>query len=83
MEFVTFKWRPAAGYRSQFGPEQVNTLWAMLRRHYDGPARLTCVTDEPAGISNEVRVVPLWSDHAKVPSPHGAGNPSCYRRLKC
>ncbi len=82
MEFVCFKWRAPTHYRSQFGPETVNTLWSMIRRHYTGPARLTCVTDEPAGISSEVRVLPLWKDHDKLPSPHGVGNPSCYRRLR-
>lgn len=82
MEFVCFKWKPATHYRSNFGPEHVNTLWKMLRRHYEGPARLTCVTDDPAGIDKEIRVMPLWKDHAKLASPHGAGNPSCYRRLR-
>lgn len=81
MEFVCFKWKPPLHYRSQFGPEQVNTLWSMLRRNYIGPARLTCVTDDAAGISKEVNVLPLWETFGKLPSPHGAGNPSCYRRL--
>lgn len=80
-EFVTFKWRPKPGYRSHFGAEQVNTLWSMLGRNYDGPCRLTCITDDAAGISREVRVIPLWEFGAKLESPHGAGNPSCYRRL--
>lgn len=80
-EFVTFKWKPDVGYRSQFPPSTVNTLWSMLRRHYDGPCRLTCITDDPDGIDAAVRIVPLWSDHAQMPSPHGAGYPSCYRRL--
>lgn len=82
MEFVTFRWRPAPGYRSKFAPATVNTLWSMIRRNYRGDCRLTCVTDDPAGISPEVRIVPLWSDHAALPSPHGVAYPSCYRRLK-
>lgn len=82
MEFVTFKWRPAAGYRSSFGPATVNTLWSMIRRNFRGDCRLTCITDDPAGISREVRVLPLWSDHSNLASPHGRGYPSCYRRLK-
>lgn len=82
MEFVCFKWAPAPGYRSEFGAATVNTLWSMIRRNYDGPARLTCVTDDGAGISDAVRVFPLWQDHAKLASPHGIGNPSCYRRLR-
>lgn len=81
MEFVCYKWRPAAGYRSSYGGQQVNILWNMLQRHYDGPCRLTCITDDATGISAEVRVIPLWEFGAKLPSPHGVGNPSCYRRL--
>lgn len=81
-EFVTFKWKPGQQYRSQFGPETVNTLWSMLGRHHDGPFRLTCITDDAKGISGEVRTIPLWDDHCKLPSPHGHGYPSCYRRLK-
>lgn len=80
-EFVTFKWRPTPGYRSKFGPETVNTLWSMLARNYDGPCRLTCITDDAAGISREVRVIPLWRELCDVPSPHGPAYPSCYRRL--
>ena len=54
----------------------------MLKRHYHKPFELICVTDDPIGILPDVKIVPLWSDFANVPSPHGAGNPSCYRRLK-
>jgi hypothetical protein len=82
MEFVCFKWRAPAHYRSQFGPATVNTLWSMLRRHYHGPCRLTCITDDPKGINSAVRIVPLWSDWGHLRSPHGDAYPSCYRRLK-
>lgn len=82
MEFVTFKWKPNSGYRSAFGPETVNTLLSMLGRHYHAPFRLTCITDDAKGISKEVRVLPLWDDWSHLPSPHGQGYPSCYRRLK-
>lgn len=82
MEFVTFKWRPVANYRSRFAPATVNTLWSMIRRNYRGSCRLTCITDEPAGIDPDVRIVPLWPDHSHLPSPHGSAYPSCYRRLK-
>jgi len=81
MEFVSFKWKPDEGYRSKFGPETVNTLWSMLARHYNGPCRLTCITDDAKGISKEVRTIPLWDTFTKLPSPHGRGYPSCYRRL--
>jgi hypothetical protein len=53
----------------------------MIGRHHDGPFRLTCITDDAQGISSEVRVLPLWRDLGNLPSPHGRGYPSCYRRL--
>jgi hypothetical protein len=82
MTVVTWKWRPAQGYRSTFGPDAVNTLRAMVRRHYPHPHRFVCVTDEAAGIAPDVEIVPDWGDFADVPSPHGGRNPSCYRRLR-
>lgn len=82
LEIVTFKWRPFAGYRSSYGPAQVNILRNMLARHYPKPHRLTCITDDPSGIDSDIRTIPLWNDFADLPSPHGGKNPSCYRRLK-
>jgi hypothetical protein len=79
---VCFKWRAPKGYRSQFTAEHVNILARMVRRHYRRPHRFICVTDDAAGIDEAIGIVPLWSDFAEVPSPHGRGNPSCYRRLK-
>ena len=82
LSFVTFKWQPPTGYRSHFDAENVNTLFRMIRRHYSGPMRAICVTDDPQGIEESIEIVPLWDDFASVPSPHGGHNPSCYRRLK-
>lgn len=82
MDFVTFKWRPAQHYRSKFDASTVNTLLSMLGRNFHQPFRLTCITDDPDGISSEVRTIPLWADHCHLPSPHGVNYPSCYRRLK-
>ena len=82
ISFVCWRWRPPAGYRSIFGPETVNTLRRMVARNYSKPHRFICVTDDPRGIDPQVEVIPLWDDFANVPSPHGRGNPSCYRRLK-
>jgi hypothetical protein len=79
---VTFRWQPAPGYRSKFGPAEVNTLFRMVDRHYQAPHRNVCVTDDPRGLDRTIEVVPLWDDFAAIPSPHGPGNPSCYRRLK-
>jgi len=82
LSVVTWKWTPAPGYRSSFGPETVNTLKRMVARHYPDPHRFICVTDDAAGIDPDVEIVPLWNDYADVPSPHGGNNPSCYRRLR-
>lgn len=82
LSVVTWKWKPAPGYRSTFGPETVNTAKRMVARHYPDPHRFLCVTDDPAGIDADVEIVPLWNDFANVPSPHGGNNPSCYRRLR-
>ena len=82
LSVVCWKWRPAGHYRSTFTAEAVNVLQRMIARYYQRPHRFICVCDEPTGIDAAVEIVPLWSDYADVPSPHGAGQPSCYRRLK-
>jgi hypothetical protein len=82
LAFVCFKWKSPQGYRSTFGPQAVNTLRAMVDRHYRGAHEFVCITDDPTGIDGDIRIVPLWNDFADLPSPHGGKNPSCYRRLK-
>lgn len=83
LDIVTFKWKPAPGYRSKFEGAHVNTLAAMVRHHYQKPHRFSCITDDPTGIDQRhVRVIPLWRDHATLQSAYGRRNPSCYRRLK-
>lgn len=82
LSVVCWKWKPAQGYRSTFGPAAVNVLRAMVARHYREPHRFICVTDDPEGIDPRVEVVPLWNDFADLLSPHGGRNPSCYRRLR-
>lgn len=79
---ITWKWTPRAGYRSSYGPETVNTLAAMVRRHFSQPVRFICVTDDAKGIDPRVEVIPAFDDFKDVPSPHGGKNPSCYRRLR-
>ncbi len=79
---VCYKWTPVLGYRSTFNATAVNTLKAMVRRHYLRPVRFLCVTDDPAGLDPDIEALPLWNDYATLPSPHGGKNPSCYRRLR-
>lgn len=80
--FVTWKWPPPKGYRSTFGPDTVNVLRRMIRRHYPAKHRFCCVTEETKGLDPEVEVIPPWNDYADLPSPSGGKNPSCYRRLR-
>lgn len=78
---VCWKWR-TPGYRSQFTADHVNALSRMVARHYQAPHRFVCLTDDATGLASDVEALPLWSDLADVPSPHGPGKPRCYRRLK-
>lgn len=82
LSVVCFKWKPAAGYRSTFGPETVNVLRRMVRRNYAKRHRFICITDDATGIDPEVEIVPLWRDFEDLKNPGGSKNPSCYRRLK-
>ncbi len=82
LSVVCWKWKAPVGYRSTFTGEHVNVLRNMVRRHYQRPHRFICVTDDPTGIDAGIEIVPLWSDFADIPNPHGTHNPSCYRRLK-
>lgn len=80
--FACWKWTAPAGYRSTFTAEHVNVLARMIGRHYAKPHKVLCITDDAEGIDQSIGVLPLWSDHADLMSPHGPRNPSCYRRLK-
>lgn len=79
---ITWLWAAAPGYRSHFTTAHVNVLRRMIARHYDAPHRFCCVTDQPAGLDPDVEVIPAWNDFARLPSPSGGRNPSCYRRLR-
>lgn len=78
---VTFKWTQP-GYHSVFTAEHVNVLAAMVKRHYPKPHKFCCVTDDPKGLSPDVRPMKLWADHGELMQPVGRRRPSCYRRLK-
>lgn len=81
LTIVTFLWKPPEGYRSQFRAEHVRILRNMVARHYRRPHRFVAITDS-TDIDPDIEVLPLWSDHSALPSPHGKHQPSCYRRLK-
>ncbi|MGH6625476.1 MAG: glycosyltransferase [Burkholderiaceae bacterium] len=43
----------------KYGPEYVNRLYAMVRRHLSGEFRFVCLTDDTAGIRSEVECHPI------------------------
>lgn len=43
----------------KYGPEYVNTLQSMVRRHLHRPFRFVCLTDDAVGIGPQVEVKPI------------------------
>lgn len=82
LDVVCWLWVPTKDYRSQFNTTHVNILRRMVERNYPHPHRFSCITDHTSGFDPEVRVIPLWDDHAKRESIYGPNTPSCYRRLR-
>lgn len=78
---VCFKWH-VPGYRSNFTAENVNISRRMVSRFYQAPHRFICVTDDPAGLDEDIEVIPLWDDFSDIQNPTWPKGPSCYRRLK-
>jgi hypothetical protein len=76
---VCWRWAPN-GYRHSFSARAVETLRAMVARHYARPHRFVCITDDPSALNCET--LPLWDDHATLTNPKGPQFPSCFRRLK-
>lgn len=50
---VCFKWG------TMYGPEYVNTLYAMVRRNVEGAFRFVCLTDDSNGLRDEIDAQPL------------------------
>ena len=46
---------------TKYGPEYVNRLYAMVRRHLSGDFRFVCLTDNAEGIRSEVECLPIPS----------------------
>lgn len=44
---------------TKYGPEYVNRLYAMVRRHLSGDFRFICLTDDGTGIRPEVQCLPI------------------------
>lgn len=62
--------------------EPVHVLRNMVARHYPHPHHIVCITDDPAGLDPDIRVVPLWPDYRNLRSPHSGDYPGCYNRLR-
>lgn len=54
--------------------KHVNILARSVARNTTIPYEFFCVTDDPTGLDDGIRVIPLWDDHAEMGG--------CYRRLK-
>lgn len=76
---VCWKWQQI-GCRSSYNANHVNVWARMVKRNFQGEARLLCITDGPKSI--EIETFPLWNDFSGLPNPYGGHLPSCYRRLK-
>lgn len=74
---VCWLWRDE-GYRFnhlfRYGPDHVNRLRNMVRRHLTLDHEFVCITDDPSGIGPGIRIVPLWDDLREMGG--------CYLRLK-
>ena len=44
---------------TKYGPEYVNRLYAMVRRHLSGEFRFVCLTDDAHGLRAEVQCLPI------------------------
>ena len=44
---------------TKYGPDYVNRLYAMVRRHLPGNWRFVCFTEDPAGLRSEVDVIDI------------------------
>jgi hypothetical protein len=44
---------------TKYGPEYVNRLYAMVRRHLRGDFRFVCLTDRRDGVRSEVQCLPI------------------------
>src|SRR6185503_624067 len=80
LSIVTFKWKGSKGFRNEYTADHVNRLAEMLQRNTTVKYDFYCVTDDPTGIREDVKVVPLWDN----PAPHygGTKRPNCFARLK-
>ena len=52
----------------KYGPDYVNRLYAMVRRHLSGDFNFVCLTDDSEGIRSEVQCLPIPPLDLEVPA---------------
>ena len=52
---------------TKYGPEYVNRLYAMVRRHLSGDFNFICLTDDADGIRSEVQCLPIPPLNLQLP----------------
>lgn len=78
--FICWKWQPEnkkdKHFRrlKQFTSKHVNILYSMLKRNYQDPFRLVCITDDPSELNDGIETFELWNDFRDLGG--------CYTRLK-
>ncbi len=78
---VVFKWRPMSGYPLRFSSEDVNTLYARMKKHYPEMERFVCVTDDCKGLKSPIESVHLDNTLAHLRNPSWRRGPGCHRKL--
>lgn len=72
LSVVTWKWGTV------FGPEYVNNLASMLKRHLHMDYTFHCITDNPDGLDSGICRHPMFTAYGEMK----AGSRSCFRRLR-
>ena len=67
LNFICWLWTPLKGVITTKKPysytyKDVNNLYIMLKRFYKKPFKLLCITDNPEGISKDIKIIPLWDE---------------------
>lgn len=77
LKIVCWKWEPlddSFRKKGTYTSKHVNILYNMVSRHLHIPFEMVCITDNPEGINENIRIVKLWNDFR--------GYGMCWTRLK-
>ena len=78
ISIVCWRWKTpdidSAKNRISYSANHVNIFASMISRHVSIPYEIVCITDDPTGIDNSIKTIPIWDDLKE----YGM----CYRRLK-